>query len=131
MCPTCKQPMISLHLAGVEIDRCLECRGTWLDSGELELLTELAGIEPAELARALRLARAVDKGRRRCPRCRRRMEIIEVGRATRVALDRCPAGHGLWLERGEVEAVVGSVSEGVGGAVAAFFADIYRNDLGL
>jgi len=123
--------MISLHLEGVEIDRCLECRGTWLDSGELELLTELAGIEPAELARALQRARAVDKGRRRCPRCRRRMEIIEVGQDTRVAIDRCPAGHGLWLERGEVEAVVGSFSEGVGGAVAAFFADIYHDDLGL
>jgi Zn-finger nucleic acid-binding protein len=123
--------MISLEFEGVEIDRCLECRGTWLDRGELELLTELAGVEAGELAEALRRARAVGKGRRRCPRCRRRMEVIEVGRETRVELDRCPVGHGLWLDRGEVQTVVRSFSEGVGGAVAAFFADIYRNDLGL
>ena len=31
---------------GVEIDRCMECRGTWLDAGELELITEFAGAEP-------------------------------------------------------------------------------------
>jgi len=123
--------MISLELEGVEIDRCLECRGTWLDRGELELLVDLAGIEPAALTEALHRARAVRKGPRRCPRCRRRMEVIEVGRDARVELDRCPAGHGLWLDRGEVQAVVRSFSEGVGGAVAAFFADIYRNDLGL
>ena len=35
MCPACKKPMIALELEGIEIDHCLDCGGTWLDSGEI------------------------------------------------------------------------------------------------
>ncbi len=129
MCPACKQPMLSLEFEGVEIDRCAECGGTWLDAGELELLTELAGVDPAELTRALKRARPLRKGDRRCPRCRRKMEVVEAGLDNTVELDRCRRGHGLWLDHGEMETVVGSFSGGVGGAVAGFFAEIYRCDL--
>ena len=130
MCPACNQPMVSLEFEGVEIDHCVECAGTWLDAGELELLTELAGVEPAELTRALQQARPVRKDDRRCPRCRRKMEVIEVGPENPVELDRCRRGDGLWFDHGEMETVVGSFSAGVGGAVASFFAEIYRSDLG-
>jgi Zn-finger nucleic acid-binding protein len=121
--------MISLEFQGVEIDRCLECRGTWLDAGELELLTELAGVDPAELSRALAETATLMKSDRRCPRCRRRLQVIEAGRETKVEIDRCPIGDGLWLDRGEMETVVHSFSKGVGGAVAGFFAELYRSDL--
>jgi Zn-finger nucleic acid-binding protein len=57
------------------------------------------------------------------------MEVIEVGRDGKVELDRCPRGDGLWLDHGEMEAVVSAFSEGVGGAVAKFFAELYRADL--
>jgi Zn-finger nucleic acid-binding protein len=123
--------MISLEFQGVEIDRCLDCRGTWLDAGELELLTELAGLDPAELSRALAETATIRKADRRCPTCRRRLQVIEAGRETKVELDRCPIGDGLWLDRGEMETVVRSFSEGVGGAVAGFFAELYRSDLGV
>jgi len=130
MCPACKQPMISLEFQGVEIDRCLECRGTWLDAGELELLAELAGEDPAELSRALGETATLRKDARRCPRCLRRLQVIEVGRDTKVEIDRCPIGDGLWFDRGEMETVVRSFSDGAGGAVAGFFAELYRSDLG-
>jgi Zn-finger nucleic acid-binding protein len=121
--------MISLELQGVEIDRCLECHGTWLDAGELELLTELAGEDPIELSRALEKAETVRKEKRRCPTCLRRLQAIEVGRDTKVEIDRCPIGDGLWFDRGEMETVVRSFSDGAGGAVAGFFAELYRSDL--
>jgi Zn-finger nucleic acid-binding protein len=121
--------MISLELQGVEIDRCLECHGTWLDAGELELLTELAGEDPVELSRVLEKAETVRKEKRRCPICLRRLQVIEVGRDTKVEVDRCPIGDGLWFDRGEMETVVRSFSEGAGGAVAEFFAELYRSDL--
>ena len=45
-CPVCKNAMITLELEQVEVDHCLECRGIWLDAGELELL--LGDAERAE-----------------------------------------------------------------------------------
>jgi Zn-finger nucleic acid-binding protein len=129
MCPACKSPMVSLEFEGVEIDRCLECGGTWLDAGELELLVELAGIDTTALSRGLREAATLRTGSRRCPRCRRRMRVIEVGGANKVELDRCPRGDGLWLDRGEMETVVRSFSEGEEGAVAKFLGELYRSEL--
>lgn len=121
--------MVSFEFEGIEIDRCLECGGTWLDAGELELLTELAGVKPGGVSRALQEAEAVRRGRRRCPRCRKRLQVIEVGEDRHVELDRCPRGDGLWLDRGETEAVVLSFTEGEEGAVARFLAELYRSDL--
>lgn len=46
-CPLCK---VKLHLAdrqGVEIDYCPECRGIWLDRGELEKLVDLSASQSA------------------------------------------------------------------------------------
>lgn len=47
-CPVCKT--VSLHMAerhGVEIDYCPECRGVWLDRGELDKIIERAAAETA------------------------------------------------------------------------------------
>jgi len=37
-CPVCKNAMITLELAEVEVDYCTGCKGVWLDAGELEML---------------------------------------------------------------------------------------------
>lgn len=42
-CPLCEVPMREVERRGVTIDVCPECRGIWLDRGELEKL--LAGAE--------------------------------------------------------------------------------------
>ena len=47
-CPVC--PDITLAIMdrqGVEIDYCPQCRGVWLDRGELDKLVELAAGQPA------------------------------------------------------------------------------------
>ncbi|MFC1885896.1 zf-TFIIB domain-containing protein [Thermodesulfobacteriota bacterium] len=38
-CPKCGSDLTEQNLGNVMIDKCLECQGIWLDSGELELLT--------------------------------------------------------------------------------------------
>ena len=45
--------MIVFGLEGVEVDRCLDCGGTWLDAGELDQLGILAGMKPGRLTEAL------------------------------------------------------------------------------
>lgn len=37
-CPKCGADLVERELANVKIDACPECKGTWLDAGELELL---------------------------------------------------------------------------------------------
>jgi Zn-finger nucleic acid-binding protein len=39
-CVECRIPLVVEILDGVEIDRCGECGGVWLDQGELEQLRE-------------------------------------------------------------------------------------------
>ncbi len=40
-CPTCKDVVLSISdRSGIEIDFCPECRGVWLDRGELDKIIE-------------------------------------------------------------------------------------------
>lgn len=123
MCPVCEQPMVAFELAGVEIDRCVACRGTWLDGGELQLIANLAGASPGALTTALLEAPTHRGARRRCPRCLRRLERVHVGGAPRLDIDRCPSGCGLWFDDGEMEGLITRFDAGETGAVARFFAD--------
>jgi Zn-finger nucleic acid-binding protein len=130
MCPVCGEPLVAFELEGVEIDRCVGCGGTWLDAGELEQITELAGVTPGRLSDALQAAGAGKHGKRRCPRCGRKLHVITVGDQPAVEIDRCPQGDGLWLDAHEMQAVVSSFAgEGEAGAVARFFADLYGHEL--
>ena len=45
-CPLCNVPMREVRRRGVKIDVCPECRGVWLDAGEMEKL--LVGAETWE-----------------------------------------------------------------------------------
>lgn len=128
MCPQCKEPMVAFEFEGVEIDRCVVCDGTWLDAGELETITELAGVAPGALSEAIQGVGRGPKAKRRCPRCNRKLEIITVGRRVTVELDRCPVGHGLWLDRGETVAVIESFSEGEEGLVARFLSSLFHDE---
>ena len=39
-CPICNIPLMIADKQGVEIDYCPQCRGIWLDRGELEKIIE-------------------------------------------------------------------------------------------
>lgn len=43
MCPNDNSPMQEIDRNGVLIDVCPQCRGVWMDRGELEKLLELVG----------------------------------------------------------------------------------------
>ena len=45
ICPNCNVGMTQASRAGIEIDICPQCRGVWLDRGELEKLLEPARSE--------------------------------------------------------------------------------------
>ena len=39
-CPVCAVPLVMSERQGVEIDYCPQCRGVWLDRGELDKILE-------------------------------------------------------------------------------------------
>jgi uncharacterized protein len=46
-CPTDNATLIMSERGGVEIDYCPDCRGVWLDRGELDKIIERAGAVPS------------------------------------------------------------------------------------
>ena len=48
-CPNCEERLIMTERSGVEIDYCPNCRGVWLDKGELDKIIEKSS--PAQSAR--------------------------------------------------------------------------------
>ncbi len=50
-CPHCPDATLLMHAReGVEIDYCPQCRGVWLDRGELDKLIERSATAPAPQA---------------------------------------------------------------------------------
>lgn len=51
-CPVCKEPNLMIsERKGIEIDFCHECRGVWLDRGELHKILEKSKIEDEPVRR--------------------------------------------------------------------------------
>ena len=107
LCPECNDEMLILELDGVEIDCCDECRGIWLDEGELELLIETGSDSDQPIIKALTSPDAIkEKDRRRCPVCNKKMLLVDIPLDPVVEIDRCPGNHGLWFDKGELEQII-------------------------
>ena len=50
VCPTCRVALVMSERQGIEIDYCPQCRGVWLDRGELDKIIERSGREAAPAA---------------------------------------------------------------------------------
>ncbi len=73
-CPKCNQTLVMSDRQGVEIDYCPDCRGVWLDRGELDKILERSGgtqARPADLRRDDEYSRRGDVEREASPRKRR------------------------------------------------------------
>ena len=121
MCPACGETLVTFELEGIETDHCVACGGTWLDAGELEEIADRSG-GAARLKESLKSAGDSKHGSRTCVRCRAKMTGVKLGE---VDLDRCPYGHGLWFDKGEVVQVVKSD----GGEVAGFLKELFKAEL--
>lgn len=47
LCPSCRISLVMSERSGIEIDYCPQCRGIWLDRGELDKIVERATRESA------------------------------------------------------------------------------------
>lgn len=46
-CPVCRVPLSMSDRQGIEIDYCPQCRGVWLDRGELDKIIERSAPQAA------------------------------------------------------------------------------------
>jgi len=132
LCPACGVDMFVLEFERVEIDWCPRCAGVWLDSGELELVGRRAGVIGHELLTALQAERGRQSAgeRRRCPICRKSLLEVEADTDPPIVLDRCPREHGLWFDRGELQAVVKAAGAEEDNVLVRFFAELKGADAG-
>lgn len=112
-CPQCGSVLESLTWeSNVKVDQCPACRGVWLDKGELERIEELVEHDYSHSLRRLdsaaaayELARQKTQAERPCPQCQQSLEKEEYGYCSEILIDHCAECGGVWLDRGELEAL--------------------------
>lgn len=124
-CPVCKNAMITLELADVEIDHCIYCGGIWLDAGELELL--LGGSQHTkELLDSFEIYPYSTEKTRRCPICDKKMQKIIVGLSKPpLLIDKCPLGDGLWFDKGELQNILNAAQLDKESRIQKLLADMF------
>jgi Zn-finger nucleic acid-binding protein len=108
LCPQCHEPLVIVEYHDIELDACPDCHGVWFDAQELRQMFELAGAGAAYHKLEAQLDRLPHaEPRRRCPRCRKRLEPVRAPSAKDdLILDECPYEHGIWFDAGELEALL-------------------------
>ena len=115
-CPRCPEPLQSLRLGATSVHECAACGGLWVAPETLQKLCdareEHAGIVSALEARVPTRTVAPDIVRYiPCPRCSKLMNRVNFAHSSGVILDVCKA-DGVWLDRGELQRVMGFVEQG-------------------
>jgi Zn-finger nucleic acid-binding protein len=63
VCPSCRVALVMSERQGIEIDYCPQCRGVWLDRGELDKIIERASKEAAPVQPQPDTRRQPERGR--------------------------------------------------------------------
>jgi len=111
-CPYCKEKLVEKEYEGVPIDVCLKCGGVWLDKDELyEIIKrreakfseeEKKSVDPEKPIQGTQAELIPEIN---CPICGALMNRFTYAATSGVVIDRCPQGHGVWLDNGELEKI--------------------------
>lgn len=129
ICPVCENPLVVLELDQIEIDHCLNCGGIWLDAGELELLLE-TDEERERFVNLLNEDDSVKEKKYHCPICNKKMGKTFVSVEKKILIDKCKRNHGLWLDKGELEAVIELSSQNREGKVIQLLKHMFESSAG-
>lgn len=113
LCPRCHVSHFNvIKYEGIDIDRCSDCLGVWLDDGELiQILKKrdkkftqdqlksvvknsFSGLISTEINQELV-----------CPKCHCEMNSINFGSDSGIFIDRCPNDCGVWFDSKELDKV--------------------------
>jgi Zn-finger nucleic acid-binding protein len=97
-CPRDGRELIVEQTYGIEVERCPQCNGRWLDYDELNQLEATTGATEAERRATIEFGEKPSE--LECPVCGKRMKAFNY-RAYDLELDTCTEQHGYWLDSGE------------------------------
>ena len=109
-CPKCpSSPLVAARVQAIEVDRCEMCGGIWFDNDELipvlhESLSELTAL------RGRRAPQGVDQKHGQCPRDATALIRVSSALSHSIILDTCPQCRGIWLDGGEFDILLKSVT---------------------
>lgn len=101
LCPKCNSKMQLIMYEGIDVDRCIKCRGLWFDMLDHEHLAAIEGSEAIdigsdELGRRFREVDDID-----CPECSCPMlKMVDV-RQPHIWYEGCPSCFGVFFDAGE------------------------------
>ena len=110
-CPRDGTTLATVQVLGLELDKCHKCDGIWFDRGELERARD-AGVEQLEEVIEKKYGDpAYDEGAAEgymvCPRCGGRLRRQAYTYVNPVRVASCQGCHGMWLDDGELNAIIG------------------------
>ena len=101
-CPRCSVSLESKSYKGIDVDKCPQCEGLWLDHPELDQLEDTVMDDDASKGTTVYAVRPSDIS---CPKCDGPMRIFNY-RAYNLPIDECESQHGFWLDGGEEKRVL-------------------------
>jgi len=103
-CPRCTdRELVRQTVGGLEVDKCDQCQGLWLEVGTLEpLIKETHDYTRRMISRPVGTSRV--ESALECPACGAgaRMCRIKAPGHPKVTFDGCMVCHGRWLDGGEL-----------------------------
>jgi uncharacterized protein len=113
-CPSCGKALSLYTVFSLDFEGCPKCKGVWLFRDELR---KLKGRESAGSLRWLNAEiENIDKAsavptKRPCIKCAGVNLISVIFGNSSVVIDWCPNCHGIWLDRGELEAITSFLTD--------------------
>jgi uncharacterized protein len=113
-CPRCSTLLKAEEYDGVQIEVCPDCKGEWLQAGELEKIAEHHEEEftESEIAsldgvnKEIFTKTETEHDELHCPECEDvEMKHFNYGDTSGLILDKCPDCGGIWTDRGQLEKV--------------------------
>ena len=112
-CPRCKanlkvETINDIHFS-IEVDKCENCEGIWFDESELQKLERITELTIFEIRRIPRTKKQLES--LFCPKCEDiyenqiLMNKAEHPKDNKVVMDYCNNCRGIWLDKGELEAI--------------------------
>ncbi len=119
LCPRDGADLLVEKYQGIEVDRCPQCNGRWLDHDELDAL-EATVAKEEERRGTIEYAKRPSE--MKCPKCDKPMRAFNY-RAYNLEIDTCEERHGFWLDAGEEGGVRHLIEERVRGLARSAWAE--------
>ncbi len=100
-CPKCESELETIKLEEIEVERCVSCRGLWLDMLEKEDLLKIEGSESIDIGDAQIGAEYSKMRDIKCPVCAEPMIPMVDKQQDHVQFESCPICYGTFFDAGE------------------------------